>query len=92
MDETRAVANLPHVDIEIRHRRVPEEGAEYLSISLRATPDIDTAVSYFDPFRLLTAWVGLNPWFAWMRLMQPFAPQRLAAPTTATREVPQHQP
>ena len=38
MDETKAVARLPNLDIELRHRRVPEEAAEYLSISLRAVP------------------------------------------------------
>jgi hypothetical protein len=32
MDETRAVARLPHLDIEIRHCRLPEEQAEQLAI------------------------------------------------------------
>ena len=51
MSETRAVANLPNLNIEIRHREVPEEGAEYLSITMRATPDLATAVSLIDPFQ-----------------------------------------
>ena len=38
MDETRAIAKLPHLEIEIRHCRLPEEQAEQLAISLRATP------------------------------------------------------
>ena len=38
MDETRAVARLPHLDIEIVHRRLEGEQAEHLAISLRATP------------------------------------------------------
>lgn len=64
VDETRAVAKLPQLDIEIRHRQVPEEGAEYLSISLRATPGFDQAMALLDPFRLVAAWASLNPWLA----------------------------
>src|SRR5690606_32411681 len=38
MDETRATAQLPSLDVEILHRRLPEEQAEQLAISLKATP------------------------------------------------------
>jgi hypothetical protein len=38
MDETGAIARLSYLDVEIRHRRLPEEQAEQLAISLRATP------------------------------------------------------
>ncbi|MEK0082623.1 hypothetical protein [Benzoatithermus flavus] len=76
VDETRAVAKLPHVDIEIRHRKVPEEGAEYLSISLKASPDLDSVAAFLDPFRLadpgrlFAAWASFNPWLS---LANPFA-------------------
>jgi hypothetical protein len=72
MNETRAVATLPNLDIEIRHREAPEEGAEYLSITLRATPDLATAANLLDPFRLMGAAATWNPWLAWLRLVDPF--------------------
>ena len=73
VDKTRAVAKLPHVDIEIRHKMAPEEGAEYLAITLRATPDFDTAAAFFDPMQLMTAWARYNPWLAWLQIANPFA-------------------
>ena len=36
-DETRAIARLPHLEIEIRYRRLPEKEAEHLAISMKAT-------------------------------------------------------
>jgi hypothetical protein len=64
VDETRAVARLPHLEIEIRHRKAPEEGAEYLMLQMKAVPDLDRAMAFFDPFRLLAAWASLNPWLS----------------------------
>ncbi len=72
MTETRAVAKLPHVDIEILHREAPEEGAEYLSITLRGTPDLATAGRMLDPFRLLAATTPLNPFQLWLQLARPW--------------------
>lgn len=63
-DDTRAVAKLPNLEIEIRHRHAPDEGAEYLSVSLRATPDLRAVAAWLDPFALARAWVSLNPWLA----------------------------
>lgn len=77
VDETRAVARLPHLDIEIHHRKAPEEGEELLSITLRATPDLDSAAGLLDPFRLAgpgglwQMWAAFNPWLAWLQLAQP---------------------
>ena len=70
MTETRAVAALPGLDIEIHHREEPAERTEYLSITLRATPDLATAAPLLDPLRLLAA-AGFNPWLAWLRLADP---------------------
>jgi hypothetical protein len=78
MNETHAVATLPNLNIEIRHREAPEEGAEYLSITLRATPDLATAASLLDPFRLMSVAAAANPWQAWMRLADPFGFWRLS--------------
>lgn len=84
-EETRATAKLPHLDIEIRHRTLPEEGAELLSINLRATPDLDRALSLLDPFRLASAWAAFNPWLAWFRLAQATTPRRLTNARTGER-------
>ena len=66
MDEdTRAVARLPGLEIEIRHRKVAEEGAEYLAVSLKAVPDLEAATAWLEPQRrLLAAWAPFNPWLA----------------------------
>ncbi len=79
MTETRAVAKLPSLDIEILHREAPEEGAEYLSVSLRATPNLAAAANLLDPFRLLSGGAALDPWRAWLRLVDPFGFWRLPA-------------
>lgn len=80
MDETRAVANLPNLEIEIRHRKDPEEQAEYLSVTLKATPDLDAAAAWFDPMRLIQAWRAFNPWLAAWPM-----PWRLALPPREDR-------
>ncbi len=71
-EEIRAVATLPHLDIEIHHRHDPEEGAEYLAITLRGTPDLGTAARMLDPFQLLATTAAWNPWLAWLRLVNPW--------------------
>jgi hypothetical protein len=91
MTETRAVANLPNLNIEILHREAPQEGAEYLSITLRGTPDLGAALALFDPFRLLGGGGGpaaYDPWQAWLRLADPFGlwRQTAAALLAAPRE------
>jgi hypothetical protein len=91
VDETRAVARLPHVDIEIRHKKAPEEGAEYLAITLRATPDLDTAAAFLDPMRLVTAWASFNPWTAWLRLADPLGLWRIGCPAKALLDKPERE-
>ena len=83
IEETRAVAALPHLDIEIHHRHDPEEGAEYLSILLRATPNLGTAAQIFDPLGLLSATAAWNPWLAWLRMANPWLQ---AQPTRLLRQ------
>jgi hypothetical protein len=85
MDETKAVARLPNLDIEIRHRRAPEEVAEYLSISLRATPSFRAMADHLDAHAVQL----FNPLMFWLTAFQaaqefwaPFllAPRLLPAP------------
>ena len=60
-EETRATARLPHLDIEVLHRRPWEGNEEQILISLRAVPS-------FEVFgRLMEA---SNPLLLWTRMMQ----------------------
>ena len=70
MDETRAIARLPHLDVEIVHRRLPESDAEQLAISLRASPSFEAFARHFDAQTALWPWLALNPWRSWQRWMQ----------------------
>jgi hypothetical protein len=63
-DDMRAVAKLPNLEIEIRHRKVPEEGAEYLALSLRATPNLNAAALWVDPLWPMRMLIAMNPWLA----------------------------
>ena len=69
-EETRATARLPHLDIEVLHRRPWEGNEEQILISLRAVPSFET----FG--RLMEA---SNPLLFWTRMMQtawsPWLPQ-----------------
>lgn len=63
-NETRALARLPHLDIELHHRAADDTGAETLRVTLRGKPDLAAAMALFDPFRVLTTWSAFNPWLA----------------------------
>jgi hypothetical protein len=60
------VARLPNLDIEIHHRRAPEEAAEYLSISLRATPSFRAMTDHLD----VHAMQLFNPLAFWLIAFQ----------------------
>ncbi len=59
--DTKAVAHLPNLDIEILHRRPWQGDEELLTITLRARPSFD------DFFRFVET---ANPALAWMRAME----------------------
>ena len=67
MDETRAVAHLPNLDIEILHRRLPDEDAEQLLISLRAQPSFQALAGWLEAPGPASAWFALNPFLAWQQ-------------------------
>jgi hypothetical protein len=69
MDETRATARLPHLDVEIVHRRLPEEQVEQLAISLRANPSFDAFGRDLDAPAAFWPWLATNPLLAWQRLL-----------------------
>ena len=68
MDETKATARLPGLDIELKRRVDEAEGAEYVSISLRASPSLDAFSSALaNPFAM-----PLALWQGWMDMAQAF--------------------
>jgi hypothetical protein len=75
MTETRAVAHLPSLDIEILHRQ--EEDSETLTVSLRAVPGFEAVGAWLDPLRLCGAWLRLNPWLAGNPWLPPAEPRHL---------------
>jgi len=70
MDETRAVARLPHLDIEIVHRRLEGQQAEQLAISLRATPSFDALRRHLGAQAPFWPWLALNRFLVWQRMLQ----------------------
>lgn len=72
MKETRTPAGLPHLDIEIAHRRLPEENAEQLSIRLRASPSFGHLAGYLESQPVLWSWLMVSPMLAWQQAMQAF--------------------
>jgi hypothetical protein len=64
MDETRATARLPHLDIEIRHRRLPDEQAEQLAIRLEATPSFEAFAEFLER-QGQWPWLALRAWLLW---------------------------
>jgi len=93
MDETRAVAHLPNLDIEILHRQLPGEGAEQLLISLRVQPSFDQFARWFNASAPASASLALNPFLAWQQaalaLWAPWlvAARALPRPDETTRGV-----
>ena len=68
MDETRAVARLPHLDVEVTHRRLAEEDAEQLTISLRAKPSFDAFARSLEA-QPIWSWLALSPLLVWQQTM-----------------------
>ena len=60
-EETRAVARLPNLDIEIVHSRSAEGDAERLTVCLQAVPSFEAFGRFIE-----TA----NPFLFWMRFAQ----------------------
>lgn len=91
MDETRTTARLPHLDVEIWHRRLPEEQAEQLAISLRATPSIG---QFAELLRQQAPWplLALQPWLLFAQVVQASWQPWLAASSACAVAAPQPTP
>jgi hypothetical protein len=95
MEETRAVGRLPHLDVEIVRRSLPEQEVEQLTISLRASPSFDAFGRYLDAQLLLWPWLALNPLVLWQRMLrQAWQPWLVSTPGEPARAVagPQRPP
>jgi len=76
-----AKAQLPGLDIEIVHRRSPDEDAEEISITLKAVPSFEAFGRYLE-----TA----NPFFFWAQAMQlAWLPCLQAARAMSVPDLPQ---
>jgi hypothetical protein len=69
MDETRATARLPHLNVEIVHRHLPEQQMEQLAISLTASPSFQAFARFLDAQALFWPWLAVNPFVVWRRLL-----------------------
>lgn len=83
-DETKAVAHLPNLDIEIFHRRPWQGNEELLSITLRATPSFDSFFRSIDTtnplfFNPMAFWLKAfeTAWSPWLRLAEAQDQRRL---------------
>jgi hypothetical protein len=83
VDATRATARLPGLDIEIVHRRLPEDDAEQISINLTATPSFEAFGAFLEaanPFALWAEAMRLA-WFPWLEATRAVILPEDAAPS-----------
>jgi hypothetical protein len=91
MDETRAIARLPYLDVEIRHRRLPEEEAEQLAIRLRATPSFEEFARFAER-QVLWPWLAMQPWLTLAQMVQASWQPWLAVPSAIVGATPRPAP
>jgi hypothetical protein len=73
MDETKATARLPGLDIELKRRVDAAEGAEYVTVSLRAVPTLEGFGAALQPAALASlAMLPVAFWQSWFGLAQAF--------------------
>jgi len=94
IEETRASARLPHLDIDIVHRRSPAGDAEQVLITLQAVPSFQAFGQFLEAANPFEFWARLaeTAWAPWLKAVEawsmlPGASRRLtgtnaAAPTT----------
>ncbi len=72
-EETRAIARLPGLDIEIVHRRPQGEAGEAIGIMLHATPSFEALSRTMFPPNPLLAWAEFAQamWGAWIGAFLP---------------------
>mgnify|MGYP001600348447 FL=1 len=96
LQETRASARLPHLDIDIVHRRAREGDAEQILISLQATPSFQAFGQVLEAANPFEFWARLaeTAWAPWLQAMQAWSSlpgltrQLATAPDTPPAEPP----
>lgn len=92
MDEMRAVAELPHLNVEITRRRAPADDADELQISVRAAPSFAAVGDYL---RGPAMWpmLALTPFMLWQQAMSrafmPWLPVPRQLTSERQREAPE---
>ncbi len=83
LDETRAIARLPGLDIEVTHNPSGAGGGERLSVTLQATPLLGGRIDTAAPFALwmMMAQAAWTPWLQlaaafWLPALPPRPPPR----------------
>jgi hypothetical protein len=71
VEETRATARLPHVDIDIVHRRSTD--AEMLTITLQAMPSFRAFEQFLEAANPFQFWMRAAElaWQPWLTLLKP---------------------
>jgi hypothetical protein len=72
MDETKATARLPGLDIELKRRVDAAEGAEYVSVTLRAVPSLEAFGAALRPMAFNPFALQMALWQRWVDMAQSF--------------------
>ncbi len=87
MEETKLIANLPRLDVEVVHVQDPEERAEVVTIKMTANPSFNAFGDYLtkglaNPLTLMWAapfglWSGMveAAWRPWLSALTPRLPK-----------------
>lgn len=91
MDELRAVAELPHLNVEITRRRAAADDADELLISVRAAPSFSAVGDYL---RGPAMWpmLAMTPVLFWQQAMAQALMPWLPRPRTIGPERPDQAP
>jgi hypothetical protein len=90
--ETKLTAHLPHVNVEITRRKLPDAAAESIAIHITAVPSVEAAAQWFLQPGLFSPASPLSPlalWSMWMRAWQPWLAS-FAVPEQASAERDKH--
>ena len=88
-EETKAVARLPNLHVEIIHGRSPAGDAERLSISVLAFPSFEVFGSYLEAANPFLMWMGIaqRAWAPWLSAFPATPWHRALREGPATRQI-----
>lgn len=65
MDETKVIATLPNLDIEMTRCAAADGQSELVTIRMRATPSFDAFARTLTPQAMMAPLLAANPFLAW---------------------------